>query len=105
MLRTKKQYAARAKRLIASKAHEGDHGFTGAALRSWKHQRRVRLVALRAIAGGRRPTMKQHRESDYASCPAVASAYRQMGTKRGERWAYESIDFVCDAYNWWDDLA
>lgn len=80
---------AEATELLKSKAHEGDHGFTGDALKVWKRQRTQFLIGLRAIAAGRavphsvRDFLRGEEDGNY--CPQEVQ--HSGGTHDGERWA------------------
>ena len=83
-----KTQRARAARLLASSAWQGDHEFTGDALVAWMTMKDRYLKFLIAIVAGKNPRVP------YARCPVAVSwdstsaNYIQRGTSAGDRWAY-----------------
>lgn len=84
------QRKRKARRLIASTAHKGNHGFTGASLRAWTKQRRLILVALRAVAKTGHATRLMCNQAMESDCPRYVSLLAQRGTARGATWVMDA---------------
>lgn len=65
-------FADQARRLLASDAYEGDHGFFGQQLDAWNDQRSAILDGLLTVAKGNRLERETVSNAENAQCPAQA---------------------------------
>jgi hypothetical protein len=87
----------RAKKLLASKAWDGDHGFRGDALITWMKQKDLLIRYLTRVASGQNP----RRLFSTGECPRSVARYQMgftlpegtegnPGTRQGEEWVWST---------------